>query len=647
MDRSSDPKTAYKDKLGIKERRHDYLCWMRITQVIATSVILGLLWWHSDPSTPKGLQDQVRSDIMNSSYLSLEDQEEYKMMGNVVFSSEDEGYKFYLGYAKGKGFSVRKNKLKRKDGEIIWRQFVCSCEGHMELKHFERIDRKMEPRDLTRCGCLAKLEIELNEEKGKAQAVELRMSGLRPFQIMEVMENNHDELDEVGFVMKDLYNFFTQYKMKNIKGRDAEDVFKYLTKKQEKDAEFFFKYTTDEEWHLRNVFWADAESRIDYAAFGGIVIFDSTYCANKIDADPLEKDATHIYTAVMLKKIRAWIRLIVGLEFISGTNQDGSTLYVVGLKEDNEVWDEVRVTFKGQALPGVKCHFLKMDCEDIPCSHIFVVLKFLGFDIIPRCCVVDRWTMGATAAFRSDKNNDPNVWSEHMVRYRSLRNMGSDAFFEAARKLEQTKNVMDFLNGVLDKGSASHENIVAADFGPMPTHFLSSNQPLEKRVLDPDEIRAKEAPSKRQRPFRVEPASTYPNLGMSPEWYGSLEWVFPEVQYSSMCIKIAISTGGHACFGDPGFEGWMRSIESEYKDKFRGWVGFTVLVSHRITACCDILLMSSRFEPCGLNQLYAMQYGIVPVVHGTGGLRVKNQEGVANFDDILAKSVAFMVARVD
>ncbi|KAL5567757.1 hypothetical protein UlMin_024332 [Ulmus minor] len=80
--------------------------------------------------------------------------------------------------------------------------------------------------------------------------------------------------------------------------------------------------------------------------------------------------------------------------------------------------------------------------------------------------------------------------------------------------------------------------------------------------------------------------------------------------------------------GDPRCEDWMRATESAYKDKFRGWVGFNVPVSHRITAGCDILLMPSRFEPCGLNQLYAMRYGTIPVVHGTGGLR----ETVATFD---------------
>ncbi|CAK9146552.1 unnamed protein product [Ilex paraguariensis] len=73
--------------------------------------------------------------------------------------------------------------------------------------------------------------------------------------------------------------------------------------------------------------------------------------------------------------------------------------------------------------------------------------------------------------------------------------------------------------------------------------------------------------------------------------------------------------------GEKQYEDWMRVTESLYKDKFRGWVGFNVPISHRITAGCDILLMPSRFEPCGLNQLYAMRYGTIPVVHGTGGLK--------------------------
>ena len=65
----------------------------------------------------------------------------------------------------------------------------------------------------------------------------------------------------------------------------------------------------------------------------------------------------------------------------------------------------------------------------------------------------------------------------------------------------------------------------------------------------------------------------------------------------------------------------MRWLESAYPDQARGWVGFNVPMSHKITAACDLLLMPSRFEPCGLNQLYAMRYGTVPVAHATGGLR--------------------------
>ncbi|XP_074268643.1 granule-bound starch synthase 2, chloroplastic/amyloplastic isoform X2 [Silene latifolia] len=73
--------------------------------------------------------------------------------------------------------------------------------------------------------------------------------------------------------------------------------------------------------------------------------------------------------------------------------------------------------------------------------------------------------------------------------------------------------------------------------------------------------------------------------------------------------------------GRPDLEQMLRQFEAQHHDRIRGWVGFSVKMSHRITAGADILLMPSRFEPCGLNQLYAMKYGTVPVVHAVGGLR--------------------------
>ncbi|KAG1679851.1 hypothetical protein FOA52_012765 [Chlamydomonas sp. UWO 241] len=68
--------------------------------------------------------------------------------------------------------------------------------------------------------------------------------------------------------------------------------------------------------------------------------------------------------------------------------------------------------------------------------------------------------------------------------------------------------------------------------------------------------------------------------------------------------------------------------ETEACSRARAWVGFNEAFSHRLTAAADILVMPSRFEPCGLNQLYAMRYGAVPVAHKTGGLR----DTVIDFD---------------
>lgn len=69
------------------------------------------------------------------------------------------------------------------------------------------------------------------------------------------------------------------------------------------------------------------------------------------------------------------------------------------------------------------------------------------------------------------------------------------------------------------------------------------------------------------------------------------------------------------------YEEKMREAENAYPHMYRGWVGFSVPVAHQILAGADVLLMPSRFEPCGLNQLFAMRYGTIPIGHATGGLR--------------------------
>lgn len=61
-------------------------------------------------------------------------------------------------------------------------------------------------------------------------------------------------------------------------------------------------------------------------------------------------------------------------------------------------------------------------------------------------------------------------------------------------------------------------------------------------------------------------------------------------------------------------------VARQYKESCRVWIGFDNALAHRIYAGCDLLLLPSIYEPCGLNQMYAMRYGALPVARLTGGL---------------------------
>jgi starch synthase len=68
------------------------------------------------------------------------------------------------------------------------------------------------------------------------------------------------------------------------------------------------------------------------------------------------------------------------------------------------------------------------------------------------------------------------------------------------------------------------------------------------------------------------------------------------------------------------FEGGYRKLALRFPGKCAVRIGFDTTLSHRIESACDFFLMPSRYEPCGLNQMYSLRYGTVPVVRVTGGL---------------------------
>lgn len=72
--------------------------------------------------------------------------------------------------------------------------------------------------------------------------------------------------------------------------------------------------------------------------------------------------------------------------------------------------------------------------------------------------------------------------------------------------------------------------------------------------------------------------------------------------------------------GDPDVEQVLTALQRQYPYQLAVFLGFSTELSHRIEAGADMFLMPSQYEPCGLNQMYSMAYGTIPIVRRTGGL---------------------------
>ncbi len=73
--------------------------------------------------------------------------------------------------------------------------------------------------------------------------------------------------------------------------------------------------------------------------------------------------------------------------------------------------------------------------------------------------------------------------------------------------------------------------------------------------------------------------------------------------------------------GNTEIEDQLTQLASDYNGNFNAYIGYNEELAHKIYAGSDFILMPSRVEPCGLNQLYSLRYGTIPIVRRTGGLK--------------------------
>ncbi|CAN1193881.1 Protein FAR1-RELATED SEQUENCE 5 [Linum perenne] len=247
---------------------------------------------------------------------------EYEKLRNLTeiewkalrFQTDDECVAWYVKYGKAFGFSVRKRDVKTNKQDVVTsRVLVCNAEG-TRSENPEKQQQKA-PRLLTRFDCSATVKFKLDNSTSTYQITEInnvhkhklaeqrlrhhmpanrevsdmakdslrhaRQTVLKQHEAYNLEVHKHGGHAYVGYTKKYAFNQCHRDDLKTLSEGDAAIALAYLKSKSNYDDKFFMEYTISEDKMLEKVFWADSISITDFAAFGDVLLFHSTYKKNR------------------------------------------------------------------------------------------------------------------------------------------------------------------------------------------------------------------------------------------------------------------------------------------------------------------------------------------------------------------------------
>ncbi|XP_042501706.1 protein FAR1-RELATED SEQUENCE 5-like [Macadamia integrifolia] len=233
----------------------------------------------------------------------------------MLFNSEHDAYDYYNRFGRAMGFSVRKhfmNKSKKDKMTITSRGFVCSKAG-CRLSD-KRDMNTVNPRAETRTNCQARMNIclvddgkykccefvrEHNHELHSTTTVHMLRSqrkmldihrheidladdsGIMPRSTFELMGRQAGGIENLSCLTQDVRNYLRTKRQRALTYGEAGSLMKYFVTQTRTNPSFTYSFQLDSEEQITNIFWADPKMIIDYAHFGDVISFDTTFRTNK------------------------------------------------------------------------------------------------------------------------------------------------------------------------------------------------------------------------------------------------------------------------------------------------------------------------------------------------------------------------------
>ena len=182
----------------------------------------------------------------------------------------------------------------------------------------------------------------------------------------------------------------------------------------------------------------------------------------------------------------------------------------------------------------------------------------------------------------------------------------------------RSPNVAGILNGVdYEEWNPATDRFIAAHYS---AQSLEGKQECRRDLL----LR-----------FALDPESTAPVIGIvsrfaAQKGFDLIALAADRLAHEDVTVCVLGS-------GDKDYEDLFRRLVRQYPGRFAVKVGYDNEMAHSIEAGSDMFLMPSRYEPCGLNQIYSLKYGTVPVVRATGGL----DDTIESYDVRTGKGTGF------